>query len=133
MGANEAGAWRIEIGSKSNTAAVRFLNVYQVMDTAARPAHVRRIQGRGVVGASVSGRMFIASDGAEWIAAGASFDVTPADIGPDGQAMVVLTDLPAGDHSLWQGDALKAAAAVEIQSHTWLVRLRPGTYELKSR
>lgn len=133
MASNEAGAWRIEIGTKTDTAAVRFLNVYQVMDTAAQPLPVRAVQGRGVIGASVSGRMIIASDGFEFIAAGSSFEVTPADVGPDGQARVVLTDLAAGDHSLWQGGALIAMAAVEAQSHTWLTSLRPGSYELKSR
>ena len=55
----------------------------------------------------------------------------PADETPATDA--VGTDLPAGDHSLWQGDALIAMAAVETQSHTWVSRLRPGIYELKSR
>jgi hypothetical protein len=77
--------------------------------------------------------MFLASETTEPVSAGAMFEVTAADVGADGLVLLVLTDLPAGDHSLWQGIVLKAAAAVEIQSHTWLVRLPVGTYELKSR
>lgn len=133
MGGVEAGAWRVEIGDNSGAAATRFLNVYQVMDADARPGAVRLIEGRGVIGASVSGRIVIASASDEPLAAGASFEIGQDDVGPDGHARVVLTDLPAGDHSLWQGDRLKAMGAVEVGSQTWFAALRPGRYELRSR
>lgn len=133
MGGTEAGAWRVEIGDHSGAAATRFLNVYQVMDADARSGPVRAVKGRGLIGASVGGRMFVASETEAPLAAGASFEVTADDVGKDGQAMVVMTDLPAGDHSLWQGEALIAAGAVEIGVHTWIASLRPGRYELKSR
>jgi hypothetical protein len=103
------------------------------MDADANPSPVRLIEGRGVIGASVSGRILIASASDTPLSAGASFEVGKDDVGPDGLAHVVLTDLPAGDHSLWQGDRLKAMGAVEAGSQTWFAALRAGRYELRSR
>jgi len=133
MGSTEPGAWRVEIGDNSGAAATRFLNVYQVLDADAPAGAVRLVKGRGMVGASVGGRMLIASESEAPLGPGASFDVTTGDVGPNGLALVVLTDLPAGDHSLWQADALVAAGAVEAGVQTWVVALRAGSYELKSR
>lgn len=133
MAGNEAGAWRVEIGGRSGATATRFLNVYQVMDAETPPLPVRLVRGDGVIGAACGGRLFLASDTNEPVASGAAFTIDAADAGDDGQALVILTGLPAGDHSLWQGDALRAAAAVEPFSHTWVVALRPGTYTLRSR
>ncbi len=133
MGSTEPGAWRVEVGDNSGAAATQFLNVYQVMDADAPAGAVRSVKGRGIIGASVGGRLVIASESDAPLAAGASFDVSADDVRPGGLALVVLTDLPAGDHSLWQDGALAAAGPVETGVHTWVVSLRAGHYELKSR
>ena len=133
MAGVEAGAWRLEIGDKSGSAATQFLQVYQVMDTGATPSPVRAVEASGLIGAAIDDRLFLASADRNPVPAGASFVIAEQDAGADGRALVILTDLPPGDHALWEQGALCAMMSIEAPGHTFVTRLRPGTYLLKSR
>ncbi|HEX2099682.1 MAG TPA: hypothetical protein VHF69_03405, partial [Candidatus Synoicihabitans sp.] len=134
FGGEEEGVWRVEVRTSAPTSQARFLQVYQVGDSEATLDAVRVVQGHGTVGASLAGRVLVASSEGDWLGDGAEFDLTSTDIesGSD-TALVTLTDLPVGDHSLWRDGRIAGAIAVEAPSHTWVVRLRPGRYVLRSK
>lgn len=131
--AEEPGAWRVEVSAKSPDRITRFLNVEQVLDADGQPAAVRRIEDEGVLGVVIADRILVASPDGTWIRDGARFTIRPEDVGPDGRALLVMTDLPPGDHALWQDERLAALVAIEAPSHTWVTQLPAGTYELRSR
>lgn len=134
MGGDEPGAWRIETSLAKPAERARFLQVYQVGDLAAPFPAVRRVEGTGVIGASIAGRLLLAASDADWLPDGAAFEVSATEVEPaTGTALVTLTDLPVGDHSLWLGDRIAGAAAIEAPAHTWVIRLRPGHYVLRSK
>ncbi|HEU5080841.1 MAG TPA: heparinase II/III family protein [Opitutaceae bacterium] len=134
MGGDEAGAWRVETSLTKPDQRARFLQVYQVGDLGASFPRARLLEGPGVLGVSVAGRLLLAASDGDRLSDGAAFDVAETDVEPSsGTALVTLTDLPAGDHSLWLGDRIAGAAAIEAPAHTWVVRLRPGHYLLHSK
>ncbi len=131
--AEELGAWRVEVSAKDPDELTHFLHVEQVLDLDGAPAAVRRIEGEGVLGIVVADRILLASPNDAWLPDGARFTVEETDVGDDGYAQVVLTDLPPGDHALWRDNKLAALVAIESPAHTWVTPLAAGTYELRSQ
>lgn len=123
----ERAAWRIEVSPKAPARENYFLNIMQVMDSDGEKLDIRKIDGEGIVGVTVSDRVVLFSKDSEAIDSPVTFSIREK-----GRYKILVTDLVPGT---WQvlrnGKATVGSVSVKDEDGALYVEGSAGAYELK--
>jgi hypothetical protein len=123
---DEPGAWRVEISPAQSSAADTFLNVLQVMEDAASPRPVERLESEAVTGARIGDRIVLFNRNAERRRDALALPPTEG-----GRCLV--TGLGAGEWQAVQDGTVIATAAVTEDGGTMYFEMPAGRIDLQPK